>query len=210
MIKASIPELQLHYAVLASGKNFFSQITNFYSEHLLSCLNKWYGASLYRDPSLAYEAVYESIRQYCERPRRYNPADGSLVGFLEISADRVMQQIFSRENFDAPVHSIEHRLANYFDNERDIQLAKQMMENENDVCSFVTLLDIGSYRIEHQLAEISRHKKRISKMLHQVLSSIDPALSSIPADNFHALLKPLRIRMHNRGRRKTTRQYQRS
>src|SRR5690349_8129253 len=119
MIKASTPELQLHYSVLSSGKNIFSQLTNLYSEHLLSCLNNWYGNFLYNDPSLAYEAVYESVRNYCEHPRRFNPEHGTLARFLVLSADRSMQQIFEREKYDVEIDSVDHHLANYFDNERD-------------------------------------------------------------------------------------------
>ena len=62
MIKASTSELQLHFTILESKKNSLSLLTNEYSEHLLDCINRWYGNVLYDDPTLAYEAVYESLR----------------------------------------------------------------------------------------------------------------------------------------------------
>jgi len=165
MIKASASELQLHFTVLESKKNPLSLLTSEYSEHLLNCINCWYGTALYDDPTLAYEAVYESLRFYAEHPRNFNPAHGCLLRFLELHADRFMQRIFQREKIEVRIDSIEHHLARYFDNELDIQLAKLLMKKDNVFSSFVNLLDIGSYRIAEQIAEISRHSERIKKTL---------------------------------------------
>lgn len=164
MIKASTPELLLHFAVLESGNNSFNELTTVYSEHLLSCLNTWYGSALYDDPSLAYEAVYQSLRHYSEHPRKYNPEQGCLVRFLELNADKAMQDIFEREKYPL-THSLERYLARYFDNERDFLMAKLIMKKENLVPALVELLDIGSYRIAQQLSEINRHTQRIQKIL---------------------------------------------
>ena len=165
MIKATLPELQLHFTILESRKNSLSLLTHQYSEHLLGCLNAWYGNALYDDPSLAYEAVYESLRIYSEHPRKFNPEHGCLVRFLELTADRTMQDIFEREKSNVRITSIDHQLARYFDNERDIQIAKLIINNKAEVPAFVLLLDIGSYRIGDQLAEITRHIERIKKIL---------------------------------------------
>jgi hypothetical protein len=165
MIKASAPELQLHFTILERKKNSLSLLTDQYSEHLLECINQWYGAALYDDPSLAYEAVYDSLRFYTEHPRNFNPEYGCLVRFLELHADRSMQNIFSRENINVQIKSADHHLARYFDNELDIQLAKLIMKKDTDFSAFVLLLDIGSYRIAEQVAEISRHTLRIKKTL---------------------------------------------
>lgn len=165
MIKASVPELQLHFTILERKKNSLSLLTNQYSEHLLECINQWYGSALYDDPSLAYEAVYESLRFYTEHPRNFNPEHGCLVRFLELHADRSMQNIFGREKINIQIKSVDHHLARYFDNELDIQLAKLIMKKETSFSAFVILLDIGSYRIAAQVAEISRHTKRIKKTL---------------------------------------------
>ena len=165
MIKASAAELQMHFTILESNKNSLSLLTNQYSEHLLGCINSWYGNALYEDPTLAYEAVYESLRFYAEHPRNYNPEHGCLLRFLELHADRAMQNIFVRENFNVQIKSIDHHLARYFDNELDIGLAKLVMEKEFNFAAFVLLLDIGSYRIAEQVAEISRQTERISKTL---------------------------------------------
>jgi hypothetical protein len=165
MIKASATELQLHFTILESKKNSLSLLTNQYSEHLLGCISRWYGNALYDDPTLAYEAVYESLRFYSEHPRNFNPEHGCLVRFLELQADRAMQNIFERENFNVQIKSIDHHLARYFDNELDIQLAKLTMKKEFSFAAFVLLLDIGSYRIAEQVAEISRHTERIRKTL---------------------------------------------
>ena len=167
MIKASVTELQMHFTILECNKNSLSLLTSKYSEHLLTCLNKWYGNSLYDDPTLAYEAVYESLRSYCEHPRKFNPEHGGLVRFLELNTDRVMQKIFEREKFSVQTKSLDHYLARYFDNERDMQLAKLILQNEKDIPAFVLLLDIGSYRIAEQLAEITRHTCRIKKTLEE-------------------------------------------
>jgi hypothetical protein len=165
MIKASAAELQLHFTILESKKNSLSLLTNEYSEHLLECIQRWYGNALYNDPTLAYEAVYESLRFYTEHPRNFNPEHGCLVRFLELHADRVMQNIFEREKFNVQIKSIDHHLARYFDNERDIQLAKLAMKKDGNFAALVLLLDIGSYRIAEQVAEISRQTDRIMKTL---------------------------------------------
>jgi hypothetical protein len=165
MIKASASELQLHFTILENKKNSLSFLTNQYSEHLLTCINKWYGNAFYDDPTLAYEAVYESLRFYTEHPRIYNPEHGCLVRFLELHADRTMQNIFEREKLNVPIKSIDHLLARYFDNELDIQLAKLIMKREFDFAAYVFLLDIGSYRIAEQIAEILRHTERVKKTL---------------------------------------------
>ena len=165
MIKASNPELLMHFAVLESGNDSLSNLTNTYSEHLLSCLNKWYGTALYDDPSLAYEAVYQSLRHYSEHPRKYNPEHGCLLRFLELNADRTMQEIFEREKYAVHPDSVDHHLARFFDNERDIQLAKLILSKANNYPAIVDLLDIGSYRIAEQLSEINRHTMRIQKVL---------------------------------------------
>ena len=165
MIKASLSELQLHFTILERKKNSLSLLTNQYSEHLLECINQWYGTALYDDPSLAYEAVYESLRFYSEHPRNFNPEHGCLVRFLELQADRSMQNIFGREKITVQIKSVDHHLARYFDNELDIQLAKLIIKKETNFSDFVILLDIGSYRIAEQVAEISRHTERIKKML---------------------------------------------
>lgn len=165
MIKASLSELQLHFTILESKKNSLSLLTNQYSDHLLGCLNQWYGNALYDDPSLAYEAVYEALRIYIEHPRKFNPEHGCLVRFLELTADRTMQNIFEREKLNVPIKSVDHHLARYFDNERDVQIAKLIINNKAEVPAFVLLLDIGSFRIAEQLAEITRHIGRIKKIL---------------------------------------------
>ena len=136
-----------------------------YSEHLLGCLNQWYGNALFEDPSLAYEAVYETLRTYSEHPRKFNPEQGCLIRFLELSTDKAMQNIFEREKYNVQIKLIDHHLARYFDNECDMQLAKLILKNKTDVPAFVVLLDIGSYRIAEQLAEITRHTDRIKKIL---------------------------------------------
>jgi hypothetical protein len=165
MIQASAPELQLHFIILERKKDSLSLLTNQYSEHLLECICRWYGNALSDDPTLAYEAVYESLRCYIEHPRNFNPEHGCLVRFLELLADRSMQSIFEREKMKIQIRSIDHHLARYFDNELDIQLAKLIMKKEMDYSAFVRLLDIGSYRIAGQVAEISRHTERIKKTL---------------------------------------------
>lgn len=167
MIKASVPELQLHFTILECNKNSLSLLTSQYSEHLLTCLNNWYGNVLYDDPTLAYEAVYESLRYYIEHPRNFNPEHGCLVRFLELNADRIMQKIFEREKYSVQTMSIDHYLARFFDNERDVQLAKLILQNKTEVPALVLLLDIGSYRIGEQLSEITRHIGRIKKTLEE-------------------------------------------
>jgi hypothetical protein len=122
---------------------------------------------LYDDPSLAYEAVYESLRLYSEHPRKFNPEQGCLVRFLELTADRTMQNIFEREKINVQIKSVDHHLARYFDNERDVQTAKLILNNKAEVPAFVLLLDIGSYRIDDQLSEITRHIDRIKKILDE-------------------------------------------
>lgn len=175
MIKATNPELLMHFAVLESGNDSLPNLTNTYSEHLLSCLSKWYGTALYDDPSLAYEAVYQSLRHYSEHPRKFNPEHGCLLRFLELNTDRTMQEIFEREKYAVRPESIDHHLARLFDNDRDIQLAKLILNKMNDFPAVVDLLDIGSYRIGHQLSEIKRHTQRVQKVLDSNMKVVSPA-----------------------------------
>jgi hypothetical protein len=166
MIKASASELQLHFSLLECNKNSLSVLTKHYSEHLLGCLHNWYGDSLMNDPTLAYEAVYQSLRSYSEHPRKFNPEHGSLIRSLELNCDRTMQLIFEREKCHVHHKSIDQYLARHFDNERDVELARLLLKNNNDHSAFVNVLDIGSYRIAQQLVEISRHSGRIKKILN--------------------------------------------
>jgi hypothetical protein len=89
------------------------------------------------------------------------------VRFLELTADRTMQNIFEREKINVQIKSVDHHLAMYFDNERDVQTAKLIINNKAEVPAFVLLLDIGSYRIGDQLSEITRHIDRIKKILDE-------------------------------------------
>lgn len=165
MIKASVSELKLHFAILERQPVSFEELSNTYSDHLFSCLNRWYGQWLFHDVTLAHEAVYETLRLYYDHPRKFNPEQGSLKGYLEVCADRSMQHIFNREAIDFKVGSIRHVLVRHFDNERDLELARLLMKGKADIPLFVNLLGIGSYRIDQQLSEIARHIKRISAVL---------------------------------------------
>ena len=201
MIKASPAEIQLHYSVVSYGNQFFSELTKFFSEHLLSCLNNWYGHAVFSDPSIAYQAVYETLKNYCNHPRMYNPEHGSLARFLELGADRNIQRIFEKEKHPVRINSRERILAKYFDNERDVELAKLLLKNKKDVCAYISILNTGGYRIGHLLYELNRHRDRISNLLHQALSSIHSSPSSTLADSSPETQKPSRSRTQSRGRR---------
>jgi hypothetical protein len=67
----------------------------------------------------------------------------------------------------------------HFDNEQDVQLAKLIIQNENNVSAFVNLLDIGSYRIGVQLLEIKRQRDRIKKRLDQLSFSVSKFAGTI-------------------------------
>jgi hypothetical protein len=165
MVRSTTADLQLHYSLLECNKNILPKLSEQYSDHLLKCLNRWYKRHLTHDTSLACEAVYNTIQFYAEHPRLYNPEHGSLPRYLEISVDRMMQQIFERENYHIQISGIDHILAKYFDNELDIQFAKLMLKNENDTAVFVGLLNIGNCRIAQQLSEVQRKKDRVKKIL---------------------------------------------
>lgn len=165
MIKASSSELQLHFSIIEKKGGSFAKLNDRYSEHLLSCLNRWYDVYISPEVSLAHEAVYECLKFYFRHPRMFNPEHGCLQKFLEIGVDRIMQNIFNREKYSFPNNDINHILSLHFDNEQDMYLAKLIIQNENDIASFVHLLDIGSYRIGQQLSEIERQRNRIKKRL---------------------------------------------
>jgi hypothetical protein len=167
MNRASSPELRLHYSLMEHGNSVFPRLFETFSAHLLSCLLRWYKHQLHADPTLAQEAVYQSIKQYAEHPRTFNPEHGSLEKFLEIAADRCMQIIFEREKWPTKISSVKHLLAKYFDNERDILLAKMLLKNESNIFSYISLLDIGSYPFQHQQTEIKRETTRVKKALEQ-------------------------------------------
>jgi hypothetical protein len=165
MITASVSELKLHFAILERRPISFEELSNTYSDHLFSCLNRWYGQSLLHDVTLAHEAVYETFRHYYDRPRKFNTEQGSLKVYLEICADRTMQHIFQREGIEFKVSSIRHVLARHFDNERDMEFARLLLKGKGEIPVFVNLLGIGSYRIDQQLLEVARHIKRVSSVL---------------------------------------------
>ena len=165
MNRASSSELHLHYSLMENGGRVLPQLFETFGPHLLSCLLRWYKHYLHADPTLAQEAVYQSLKQYAEHPRTFNPEQGSLEKFLEIAADRYMQAIFEREKCQLRSSSVKHLLAKYFDNERDISLAKMLLKNEASIFSYISLLDIGSYPFMHQQTEIRRETMRIRKAL---------------------------------------------
>jgi hypothetical protein len=183
MNRASSSELLLHYSLVENGSSVFPRLFETYSAHLLSCLLRWYKHHLHADPTLAQEAVYQSIKQYAEHPRNFNPEHGSLEKFLEIAADRCMQEIFEREKYQLKTSSVKHLLAKYFDNERDILLAKLLLKNEAGIYSYISLLDIGSYPFLHQQREIKRETMRVKKILEQY--RLYPAAQ--PRKKIHAL-----------------------
>ena len=165
MIKTSPHQLQLHFSVLESDQSAFAILNNEFGEHLLACLSKWFYSPLRHDHTLAQEAVYNALKFYFDHPRAFNPEHGSLKRFLELSADRFMQMILERENIPFHTTSLDRFLARLLDNDRDILLARLVLARENDFSAFVRLLNIGSYRIEHQLSEIQRHRDRITKII---------------------------------------------
>jgi hypothetical protein len=167
MNRASSSELLLHYSLVEKGSSVFPRLFETHSAHLLSCLLRWYRQYLHADPTLAQEAVYQAIKQYAEHPRTFNPEQGSLEKFLEIAADRCMQQIFEREKYQLKTSSIKHVLAKHFDNERDILLARLLLKNEANMSSYICLLDIGSYPFLQQQREIKRETMRIKKVLEE-------------------------------------------
>jgi hypothetical protein len=183
MIRSSTADLQLHYSLLECNKNILPKLSEKYSDHLLKCLNRWYKRHLTHDASLACEAVYNTLQFYSEHPRLFNPEHGSLLRYLEISVDRMMQQIFERENYHIQINAIDHILAKYFDNELDIQCAKLMLRNENETAAFVGLLNIGDYRIAQQLSEVQRQKDRVKKIL-----DVMPSQPSVRKKQVHALI----------------------
>ena len=167
MNRVSSSELQLHYSVLEKGSGVFPRIFEIYNPQLLSCVFRWYKHFLHDDPTLAQEAVYRAVKHYSEHPRTFNPVHGSLQRFLEIATDRCMQSIFEREKYPVKASSVKHVLAKYFDNDRDILLAKMLLKNEMNTFSFISLLDIGSYPFRHQQTEIARETMRVRRMLEQ-------------------------------------------
>lgn len=185
MIKTSNAEVQLHYSVVSHGNQIFSELTNYFSEHLLSCLNLWYGRIIASDPSIAYQAVYETLKNYCNHPRHYNPEHGSLSRYLELSVDRNIQQIFAKEQHPVHITSRERVLAKYFDNERDVEFAKLLMKNKKDLCCFISLLNAGGYRIGHLLYELNRHRERIARVLHQALAAMPQEILLHPKKPSH-------------------------
>lgn len=182
MVKSTSAELQLHFSLLECSKSILPKLSEQYSDHLLKSLNRWYKRHLANDASLACEAVYNTLQFYAEHPRQYNPEQGSLLRYLEISVDRMMQQIFERENYQIQINSIDHLLAKYFDNELDLQFAKIMLKNENETAAFVGLLNIGSYRIAQQFSEIQRQKDRLKKVLDVI-----PSQPSVRKKPVHAM-----------------------
>lgn len=172
MIKASPAELQLHFSILGRQAGSFANLNDLYSDHLLGCLNRWYKTYIYPEVSLAHEAVYECLKFYFAHPRMFNPEYGCLKKFLEIAVDRAMQNILAREKYSIPANDINHVLSLHFDNEQDVQLAKLVIQNENDLSAFVHLLDLGSYRIGLQISEIRRQRDRIKKRLDQLSLSL--------------------------------------
>lgn len=198
MNKASSAELHLHFSILENKSGSFARLSDLYSIPLFGCLNRWYGIYIYPEVSLAHEAVYECLKFYFRHPRIFNPEHGCLQKFLEITVDRTMQNIFEREKYTIPANSLDHILAKYFDDEQDVQLAKLILQDENELSVYVNLLDIGSYRIGQQLFEIGRQRNRIKKILDQVQFSFSNfAVNSKKEYSFHHEVHA--INSHNGG-----------
>lgn len=168
MKNVSSTELQLHCYILSSGTNSLSMLIDSYSDHLMKYLTRWYKKHLQNNLDLVAEAVFTAIESYHEHPKTYNPEHGSLKRFLEISADKSLQMIFERENYEIHITGADHVLARYFDCEKDIQLAKLIMKNDNDMARYVNILGIGHMRISQQQSEIQRYKGRIKKTLDTI------------------------------------------
>ena len=157
--------MELHSIVLSSEGNCYSLINERYSEHLLKCLVKWYKKHLQHNMHLANEAVYKTIRYYTDHPKTYNPLQGSLARFLELCTDKMMQQIFQRENHRIHITGIDHILSKYFESEKDLAFAKLVLRNESDLSQYVSIIDTSSMRIGQLQSEIHREKERIQKKL---------------------------------------------
>lgn len=172
MNKPTAAELLLHFAVLQQRKDSYTKLSDLYSKHLTNCVKRWYGIFIYRDISLSHEAVHQTLHHYFEHPRLFNPQHGCLQKYLEINADRIMQNILAREQVELYDLSLDHVLTKYFDNDLDIQLSKLILHNEKKMVRYVSLLDIGSFRFPQQLHEIKRYTTRIKKILDKQGTSL--------------------------------------
>lgn len=166
MKSISPAELQLHSYVLSSGTESLSKLIEQYSSSLMTYLTRCYKKHLTNKIHFASEAVYNALEWYSEHPKQFNAARGSLKRFLEIKADKNLQQIFERENCRIHISGTEHLLSQHLDNDADISIAKMIIRNEMDTMAIVSLLDLGSWRFSQLLPEANRQVMRVKTILN--------------------------------------------
>lgn len=162
-------ELQLHGYVLNSrGASTMSLLIEKYSDHLLKFLLRHYKRELAQHHHAASEAVYNALEWYHEHPRQFLPSQGSLRKFLELRVDRNLQLIFEKERYPFHIHRIDHLLAPYIDNERDLQIAKLLLKNEHQLSAYLPFTNPGILRFHQLKSEILHLKSRVREMLSAI------------------------------------------
>jgi hypothetical protein len=96
----SIPsanDLELHQLILSSNDLALGKIYDAYGQIIADKLKALYNKTARTDHALIYEAVSEALWGYFRNPSTFDPHKKSLLGFLEIAAERDLLNILERQ-----------------------------------------------------------------------------------------------------------------
>jgi len=89
--------LELHQLILIGDDIALSKLYDLYGEEIAKKLKTWYSLAARIDVSLIYTAVNEAFWGYFRNPLTFNPEKSNLLRFLEIAAERDLQNILAKE-----------------------------------------------------------------------------------------------------------------
>lgn len=201
MSKASDIELEFDSEIKNGNDLALSKLFDLYGLAIVGSLKRRYSKATRADDALAMEATNDAFWGYYRNPATFNPLENTLKRFLEIAAERDLQNILQKnekysrkqnlpDNVELEekfwnsirkdknsadseiIHSelteiVNKELANNFDNEVDILLAKMVLSKEREYNSFAEILNIDHLPTNVQTREVKKHKDRIKKVLQR-------------------------------------------
>ena len=163
-----LAELHLHNQVIQRpGTDTLNLLIKTFSEHLLKYLYRCYKKHL-NDCQIINEAVYHALEWYHEHPMMYVAEHGSLKKFLELRADRNLQEMLRERQQSIHISGVAHVLACYVDNERDYQVAKLLLKNDHDLSSYILFIDTSVLRFNQIKSDVQRLKQRVQNIISQI------------------------------------------
>ncbi len=168
MKNISHAELHLHRLIIQRpDTDTLNLLIKTFSEHLLKYLQRCYRKHVSNSQDIN-EAVYHALEWYHEHPMMYVAEHGSMKKFLELRADRNLQEILRRRQNPIHIGGVSHVLACYVDNERDYRVAKLLLKNEHDLSSYISFIDTSVLRFNQIKSDVHRLKKRVEQIIARI------------------------------------------